>query len=230
VTTAGTTTVTPGTAISAESDLGLATTQYLGQVELTLLPSRHHMVRLNALTMNRDAQHLLTRNVSWDNDNYLVGERVDSMLHMSLVGLTYGYLPFRTDRYELGVSIGVQIASVDANAEVRSRVIRSSESATGPIPLIGFEGRFDFTKRWSVDARWQHLALSWAESFGADLNGVQASITDSRIALRWRQNQHLLFGLGYRQFKLDVQAPNSDPSGVVTLDLTGPVLFMQASL
>jgi len=227
------TAVTPGTTVSGETDLGLAKSQVLGQVELTLLPGKHHMVRFNALSMRRDANHVLTRNISWGNEltPYVIGDRVDSHLNLSLIGLTYGYLPLRTDRYELGVSFGVQIASVSANAEVRAtHPPRSAEAAAGPIPVFGLEGRYDFTRRWSVDARWQYLSLGWAKSFGADLSGVQATISDGRLALRWRQNQHLLYGLGYRYFNLNASASSTDPSGMVTLGLTGPVLFLQASL
>ena len=236
--------VTPGTAVSAEEDFGLANKRFLGQVELTLLPGDHHLVRLNGLSMRRNGSQTLTRNVSWDNDDFAVGERVDSQLNLSLIGLTYGYLPLRTDRYELGLSFGLQILSVTANAEVRSRMIRESESAAGPVPMWGLEGRYEFTRRWSVDARIQYFGLNMIElladvgdAFGADVQDVYdelanktGTIMDGRIALRWRQNQHLIYGLGYRYFDMDVQSPDSDPAGAVTLSLTGPMLFVQASL
>ena len=57
--------VARGTVVSGEEDLGLASSQVLGQVELTLLPGKHHMVRFNALSMRRDGRHVLTRNISW---------------------------------------------------------------------------------------------------------------------------------------------------------------------
>jgi hypothetical protein len=231
VTVAGRTVVTPGTQVSAEDDLGLASTQNLGQLELTLLPGEHHMVRLSALSMRREGSHILTRNITWGNSSpYLVGERVDSHLNFSMAGLTYGYLPFRTDRYELGVSLGVQIASVGANAEVRSRTLRAEESAVGPIPLLGVEGRYDFTHHWSLDARLQYLSLGLVESLGVDVNKVDGTIIDWRLAIRYRQNQHLIYGLGYRNFNLDVVSPTTNPAGMVSLGLTGPILFVQGSL
>jgi hypothetical protein len=221
---------TRGTVISAEDDLGLKDAQLLGQVELTLLPGRHHMVRFTALSMRRKGATTLTRNVSWEDSDFLVGERIDSYFNLSLVGLTYGWLPIRNDRYELGLSFGLQVGSVSGNAEaLATQGPREAESAAGPLPLVGIEGRFDITKRWSVDARWQYLQVSWFKSFG-DLNDVNASITDGRLAVRWRQNQHLIYGLGYRYFNIDVLAPTSDPSGEVTLNFAGPLLFIQASL
>src|SRR5882724_9893905 len=123
--------VVPGTQISGEKDLGLASSQFLGQVELTLLPGAKHLVRLSALSMRGDGNHILSRNITWGGSTYFATERVDSHLNLTMSGLTYGYMPFRTDRYELGLSFGIQIAAVNANAEVRSRSLRADESGVG---------------------------------------------------------------------------------------------------
>ena len=48
--------------------------------------------------------------------------------------------------------------------------------------MIGLEGRYDFSRRWSVDGRYQYLSVSQDET--------DAKLTDARIAVRWRQNQH----------------------------------------
>jgi len=119
---------------------------------------------------------------------------------------------------------------VNADAVVRARSLRADESAVGPIPLLGIEGSYEFTRRWSVDARYQYLSLGLVESLGVDVNNVEGTITDWRLALRLRQNQHLVYGLGYRHFGLDVVSPSSSTSGVVSLGLSGIVLFLQASL
>jgi hypothetical protein len=219
-----------GTTISGEEDLGLPSSQVLGQVELTLLPGEHHLVRFSGLSMRRSAQTVLVRNVSWGNDDFLAGERIDSYLNFSMVGLSYGYLPLRSDRYELGATFGIQFTSVSLNAQVPARSIREGESAVAPLPLFGIEGRYDFTRRWSVDARWQYLSAAWAETFGSDLKGKEGTVTDGRIAVRWRQNPHWVYGLGYRFFDLDLSAPSSDPAGAITMSMTGPLLFVQGSL
>jgi hypothetical protein len=121
---------------------------------------------------------------------------------------------------------------LSANAEVKSRVIRETESGVTPLPLWGIEGRFDITRRWSVDARVQYVTtsfLSWALD-EEDKDKVDATVIDGRFALRWRQNPHLVYGLGYRYFNVDVIASDTDPSGSIKIGLTGPMLFIQASL
>lgn len=213
---------TLGTTLSAENDLGLDDAALLLQFELTLLPGKHHMVRLHGLSMRRDGYAVVSRPIRFKESVYAVGQRVDSNLDISMVGLTYGWLPLRTDRYELGLTLGVQIASVDANVEVRAVSPREPESGVAPLPLLGVEGRYEFTRRWSVDGRFQYIS-----GYAKD---IDASLNDSRLAIRWRQNQHLLYGIGYRRFQLDVESLRPSKSGKVHLGISGPMLFIQGSL
>jgi hypothetical protein len=212
----------PGTEINAEDDLGLDDFQLLPQVELTLLPGERHLVRLSAFAIHRSANTQIERNISFDDEDYVVGERVDSLLNLTMFGLTYGYRFVAHQRGELSATFGLQIADVEANAVVRSRVVRESEGGVAPLPLLGFEGRFDFTPRWAVEARAQYLTVN------ADL--VNGSILDGRVALTWRLNPYLALGLGYRTFTIDVDSADEDTPGFVDLTINGPLLFVRASM
>jgi hypothetical protein len=212
----------PGTLISAEEDLGLDDTDTVLQLELTLLPGDHHLVRLHGLSMRRNGYAYLTRNIEWDDRTYAAGQRVDSRINISMIGLTYGWLPFRTDRYEFGVTAGVQIADVEMNVEVRSEPPEETEEGIAPIPFVGIEGRYDFSRRWSIDGRYQYLSLS--------KDDLDAKITDARFAIRWRKNQHFVLGLGYRLFDLNIESLDEDTPGFVSLGMKGPMLFVQGSM
>lgn len=211
-----------GTQINAEDDLGLDDFQLLPQVEFTLLPGKHHLVRLSAFAMHRSADKRIEMPISFDNEDYLVDERVDSLLNMTLFGLTYGYRFVVHQRAEISATIGIQIADVEANAVVRNRVVRESESGVAPLPLIGVEGRFDFTPRWAVEARAQYLTVN--------VSDVDGSVLDARLALTWRLNPYLLMGLGYRTFQIDVDSHDEGTPGFVNLSVDGPLLFVRASL
>ncbi len=211
-----------GTEISAEDDLGLDETDLLVQGELTLLPGEHHLVRLSGFATRRSAEMVLESDIAFDDELYLAGELVSSELNLTMIGLTYGYRFLVKDRGELTGTFGIQIAEVEANAVVRNRVVRDSESGVAPLPLLGLEGRFDFSSRWSAEARVQYLT--------ADIEDVDGSITDARFALTWRKNPHLVFGLGYRAFTIEVDSRNEDTPGFVDMSIDGPLLFMRASL
>jgi hypothetical protein len=212
----------PGTQISAEDDLGLEDFELLPQVELTLLPGERHLVRLSAFAMHRSANKFIEREISFDNEDYVIGERVDSLLNLTMFGLTYGYRFVVHRRGELSATFGVQIADVEANAVVRSRVVRESESGVAPLPLLGFEGRFDFTPHWAVEARAQYLTVNEDQ--------VNGTILDGRLALTWRLNPYLALGLGYRTFRIDVDSADEDTPGFVDLSIDGPLLFVRASM
>lgn len=212
----------PGTDISAEGDLGLEDAMTLAQGELTLLPGRRHLVRLTGMTIQRSAQKVLEIDIAFDDELYEINERVDSQLNLTMVGLTYGYRFLVRDRGELTGSFGIQVAEVEANAIVRSRVVREAESGVAPIPLAGLEGRFDFSSRWSIESRVQYLT--------AEIDEVDGSILDWRVALAWRKNPHLLFGLGYRHFTIEVDSQNEDTPGFIDMKIGGPLLFMRASM
>jgi hypothetical protein len=212
----------PGTQINAEDDLGLEDFQLLPQVELTLLPGERHLVRLSAFAMHRSADKFIEREISFDNEDYEIGERVDSLLNLTMFGLTYGYRFVVHQRAELSATFGLQIADVEANAVVRSRVVRESESGVAPLPLLGFEGRFDFTQRWAMEARAQYLTVN--------ADQVNGSILDGRLVLTWRLNPYLALGLGYRTFRIDVDSADEDTPGFVDQSVDGPVLFVRASM
>jgi hypothetical protein len=212
----------PGTVIDAEDDLGLDDFQMLPQAELTLLPGEHHLVRMSAFSINRSATQIIDEPISFDDEDYLPGERVDSRLNMSLFGLTYGYRFLVSERAEIAATLGVQIADVEANAVVRSRVVRESETGVAPLPLIGAEGRYDFTQHWSAEARLQYLKV--------DVSQVDGSILDARLAVTWRVNPYFVLGLGYRTFQIDVDSKDEGSPGFVDLSVAGPLVFVRASL
>jgi hypothetical protein len=214
--------VLQGSEIAAEDDLGLQASQVLVQGELTLLPGDHHLVRLSGLSSHRTASRFIDKEIVFDDQTYLVGERVDSELNLTMVGLTYGYRFLVRDRAELTGTFGIQVAQVQANALVRSRVLRDAESGVAPLPLAGLEGRFDMSKRWSFEGRLQYLKVN--------IRDVDGSILDWRLGLTWRSNPHWLFGLGYRQFDVKVDSKNESNPGFVDLNIGGPMLFMRASL
>lgn len=214
--------VLQGTEVAAEDDLGLQASQVLAQGELTLLPGEHHLVRLSGLSSHRSASKFVEKEIVFDDQTYLVGERVDSQLNLTMVGLTYGYRFLVRDRGELTGTFGIQVAQVQANALVRSRVLRDAESGVAPLPLVGLEGRFDLSKRWSFETRLQYLKVN--------ISDVDGSILDWRLGLTWRANPHWLWGLGYRQFNVSVDSKNEGTPGFVDLTIGGPMLFMRASI
>lgn len=211
-----------GTVVSAEDDLGLDDFELMPQAEITLLPGTRHLIRLSGFSSRRSASTIIDQEIFFDDEVFEPGERVDSELNLTMFGLTYGYRFLVRDRAELTGTFGLQITSVDVNALVRSRMVRDSESGVAPLPMIGVEGRYDFTDRWSAEVRLQYLT--------ANIDAVDGSILDGRLAVTWRMNPYLVFGLGYRSFGIDVESQEESNPGMVDMSFDGPLLFARASL
>lgn len=211
-----------GTPINAENDLGLDDSDLLALGEVTLLPGERHLIRLSGFGMRRRAQKIIDRTIVFDDQTYLPGERVNSTLNMTMLGLTYGYSIVKLQQLDIALTFGIQIVEVEANAVVTSRVVRDPETGVTPLPLAGIEGRYDFNQRWSAEARLQYLSVEVEE--------VDGSVMDARAALTWRKNPYLVFGLGYRYFGVEVDSRDLDTPGRVDMQMDGPLLFMRASL
>lgn len=212
----------PGTAFNAEDDLGLDDARLLALGEITLLPGERHLLRLSGLSLRRTAQALLQRQIVFDDQTYLAGERVDSALNLAMFGITYGYRFIVRERAELAATLGVQVLELEANAVVRSRVVRDAESAVAPLPLLGLEGRLNLDTRWSLEGRVQYLQ--------ADIDQVDGSMLDARLALARRLNPYFVLGLGYRLFDIDIDSRDEGTPGRVKMTVDGPQLFVRASL
>ncbi len=213
---------TRGTLIDAEDDLGLDDSELLPMAEITLLPGERHLIRLSGLTTHRSAQTQVERRIEFEDEVYLIGERVDSELDLTLVGLTYGFRFIQRERAELTGTFGVQVAQVDANSVVRSRVVREEESGVAPLPLLGLEGRIDLFSRWSFEGRAQYLT--------AEVEEVDGEMLDLRAAFTWRLNPHLVFGVGYRRLEIEVDSRDEGTPGFADISIDGPLLFMRASI
>jgi hypothetical protein len=216
------------TDIDIEDDLALDDMRSLIQGEITFLPGERHLLRLSGQATRRAATTRLQRTITFEDDTFVANGVVASKLDLTLFGLTYGYRFLKRERFELDGTFSVQIAEVDANITGRDAAgtqIRSSQDAedgVAPVPLIGLEGRFDFGSRWSAEGRIQFV--------GANTEGVEASISDARLAVTWRQSPYLVYGAGYRRFAIDVDVDRDDDSGRVDLSISGPMLFLRGSL
>lgn len=215
----------PGTTLNGEADLGLDDRRLMTDVELTLLPGRRQVLRLNGFSARRSSSAVLNRTVQFDGNNYFVGDVVRSTLNLDMVGLGYAYRLFKAPRYELDVGLDIQIAAVEANVFVPRRAAREADDGVLPIPMLDLEGRVEIFRNWQLLARYRSCCLGLA-----DTPDVSGAMTDWRVGVQWQFNPHLGVGLHYRNFGIHVDAASGSHPGAIRLDHTGPELVFRASL
>lgn len=219
---ADTTPQQPGTTLSGENDVGLSSHQSMPNFELTLLPGKHNLIRINAFNSRRDGQAVLSKSVLFDGNTYAVGSEVKSTLNINLIGVGYGYRVLKAERYELDADISVQIASVETNVYVPTQNIREADSDVVPLPLVGLEGRWEVIPKWNLLGRYQWL--------GGSSTNVKGAIRDWRVGVKWQFTQHLGVGLNYRGFGINVESSSSSHPGEVDIKYRGAQLEFSASL
>jgi len=204
--------------------LGLDDQRTLIEAEITFLPGERHLLRLSGTSTRRSETTTLNKTITIEDDTFVINDVVSSKLDLTLFGLTYGYRFLKRERYELVGTFAIQIAEVDTNITGGStgRNEQDAEDGVAPVPLVGLEGRFDFGDRWSAEGRIQYV--------GANTQDVEGRTYDARIAVTWRQNPYLVYGVGYRRFIIDVDSDDEDNSGRVDYTMGGPLLFLRASL
>lgn len=211
----------PGTELSAEDDLGLRDQGELANVEVEVRIRERHRVRLNYFASDRQASTTLTRTIQFGNDVYAVGDLVNSSIDLRMFGANYAYELLRVERYELGLSFGLSLIEVQADAEVPARRISEQESGTGPIPMFGAHALFRLSRRFHLEARGEYLQVR--------VNDLEGSLTNLHAGLLYRFNRNLGVGVGYTFFDTEVVSEDVDDSGEFKFGNSGAELFLRVS-
>lgn len=210
-----------GTPFNAESDFGLDDKIDQGRIEMVFRLRDRHRVRVDYFKLDRDGDKLLNRQIVFGNSTYRVNDRVLSSVSWRMLGLTYTWSALRTDRFELGVGIGVHLISADARGEVRARNLREKGDGVGPMPTAAIDGTWQIAKRWSVNAH--------AQQFSVSVSDVKGSMSDYHFDTQYRWVPNAAVGIGYSLLKTDVTLKGSGSPGQFTLDTRGPELFFRVS-
>lgn len=214
----------PGTQLSGESDLGFSDSQQLPEFELTLIPAKHHLLRLHAFSTRRNGRATVEESIEYDGTTYNVGEVLNSTLNLRFVGLTYGYRFIATPRYELTATASVQVASMEANVITIPRTAtREPDQVNAPLAQLGLEARWEVLRHWALLGRYQWLSAK----FNNDTS--EGSYIDWRAGVQWQASQHLGIGVFYRHFELNADVASGSHPGLVNLTYKGPVASLRAS-
>ncbi len=211
-----------GSELDGESDVGLADSRVMPEFELTLLPGKRQLFRLNGFSSHRNGSAVLTRQIEFDDSTYRVGDLVRSTFNLDMVGLGYAYRLFNKPRFELNVGADIQIASAEVNVYVPRLSAREADSGILPIPMLDTEMRWEVLPKWQLQARYR-----WLGGSGDD---ASADLSDWRVGVQWQFSQHVGLGLHYRQFGLHVDSTSNSHPGALRLDYKGAQLAIRASL
>lgn len=192
--------------------------------------SQRHKIRALWFNASRDDSRTFERDIEWNDVVYPANLRVDSELAFDIYELAYEYAFLRKDTYEVTGTFGVHYTELSMSLAAEGAIVggepvsgkvKKEGSFGAPLPVIGVRGLWDISHDFWIDAS--------AQYFSANIDEYDGSIQDYRVAVVWQPIKWAGVGLGYNQFKVDLDVDKDSFNGNVTWTYSGPMIFYSAS-
>ena len=193
-----------GTEIDVEDVLGVESSKAVPFFLFNWRINPKHQIVAEYFQLNRSGQQVIGTEINWGDLSFPVGASLDSSLDFQLGRLGYGYSFFNDGRKEVGLSIGLHVASFSSRLKGTVAVGDESGSAesetanlTLPLPNIGLQGGYAFTDKFSVSLRALAFYLAVEDFKGYLISGDLLAVYDLF--------EHVGIGAGYSVFDIDYQ-------------------------
>lgn len=165
--------------------------------------SKHHQINANIYRIKRSNQLVLDRTIEIGDHEFPIGAQIDTYANAWFYKVAYSWLFYNSEKVVLGVSFGLSVIDFDVGLKgrlntgggVEGEVVEAG-GATAPVPVLGLRIAFRATRKLSLVAAGDFLALEIGEWGGTFL--------DNYILLDWRLSKHFSIGGGLNFLNLDV--------------------------
>jgi len=214
----------PGTALSAENDLGLSRSNFEPKFQVVVRAAERHRLRFDYFTLDRTGDKTLSGAPLVFRDVILLaGDPVNTSVSVRMLGLTYGYSFWHSEKLEIAGTLGVNITDISTRARVQTqtRHIDQQEDQAGPLPTVGFDATWVLSKRFYLDGRAQYLKVT-----AQQLNG---SLAVYEIDALYRLRPNISFALGYNSLQAKLSSTSLKQSGYLNFKAKGPEFFVRVA-
>lgn len=195
--------------IDFEDVLGLDSTLNSFRADLSWRFAPRHRLMLGYYELRRSATHSAQRQFEIDDpDNGLIvinaGVSVTSKFNWRLIPISYAYSIAKNDKLELAGSLGVHwfdlglgvsgLASVNGKA---ATLTTQSESASGPLPVVGLHADYALSPKWTIGAQTQFFSLSHDDYSG--------NLIDIRLRTEYWLSDSVGVALGYTWYNINLE-------------------------
>ena len=193
-----------------------------------ITPTQH--LRFMWFDNSNENSRVLANPVKWGDYTFNAGSNVTAKSKFAITELAYEYAFMRRPSYELAGTLGVHYTDIslelsgaasitDANGVVTVLPVASKAgSLPMPLPVIGLRGGWVVAPNWYVDAQGQF--------FKAKVGDYDASVTEFRLGATYMFTPNYGLGLGYNNFRTNVDVTKSDYSGTAKFGYSGLQLYL----
>lgn len=193
-----------GTEIDMEDLLGLESSKAVPFFLFNWRINPKHRVVAEYFQLNRSGQQVISGEINWGDLNFPVGASLESSLDFQLGRLGYGYSLFNDGRKEIGVSIGLHVASFSTRlrgsvqaGDTGGSVESETANLTLPLPNVGLQGGYAFTDKFSVSLR--------ALAFYLAVEDFKGYLLAGDLLATYNLFEQVGIGAGYSVFDINYQ-------------------------
>jgi hypothetical protein len=210
-----------GTVLSGEDDLGLDDVINQARMEFDVRMGERNHLRIDYFKLARFGDVFLPRDIEFGDFTFQAGDNFRTTIDWRMLGLTYTYSLFKSERFEAGLGLGLHIIEAHAEGSEPGTLNSEKDSQAGAFPTIAVNGAYRISKRWSVTARGQ--------TFTAHPEEFDGTLSDYHADVQYRWHKNLAIGLGYSSIQIDLNVVDADQPFLFQMDTSGPELFFRAS-
>jgi hypothetical protein len=210
-----------GTVVSGERDLGLDSRNPQGRIEIMFRLRERNRLRVDYFESNRRGDRPIARQILFGNEIFTVNDRVTSSVQWRQFGLTYTFSVLRTDRFELGLGLGVHFVEAEARGAVAAKQLRQDVSGAGAFPTIPLDFTWRISRRFAMVARGQYLRAS--------VNSFEGSIAEYHGDFQYRWKPNFSVGAGYTIMRSFLMVNDAHFPGLFRQNVRGPEAFFKVS-
>ena len=213
----------PGTFVNAEDTLGLSKNDIEPKFQFMVRAGERNRLRLDYFTLDRTGSATLTQPIVFRDSVLQIGDPVQTTLDFRVLGLTYGYSFWHSEKLEIAATFGVDSVDISARAKVstQTRHVDQREDQAGPYPTPGIDATWVVSKRFYLDGRVQYLDLHF--------NGTDGSLGFGEFDALYRFRPNVSFALGYNVAKAHLSSTQAKQSGFYNFHADGPEFFVRVA-
>jgi hypothetical protein len=214
---------TPGTYVDAENQLGLDKSDIEPKFQFMVRAGERNRLRFDYFTLDRTGDATLSAPIVFRDSVLQIGDPVQTTLNLRVLGITYGYSFWHSEKLEIAATLGVDSVDISARARVTTatRHVDQREDQAGPYPTPGIDATWVVSKRFYFDGRIQYLDLHF--------NGTDGSLGFLEFDALYRFRPNVSFALGYNAVKAHLSSTQSSQSGFYDFKANGPEAFIRVA-
>jgi hypothetical protein len=170
--------------------------------------------------LNRTSERMLDREIQWGDQTFPVNAQVAAKFNFSDLRVSAGYSFFRTTDKELGVGLGLHVASYETSLRTAT-ASGEGEDVLAPLPVLSLYAQFALTERWAMGGRLDRFSLSYGKYDG--------SLTSLGLDIVYQPFRHFGVGAGYRGLFIRMEVEGDRNLLRLRQTFEGPLLFLNAS-